>query len=145
MISYRIENIPISVLLRGIEEHHIFLQDRNINRGFIHWSDEKRGKYINSIFAGMPILPIIFDGTTRPWKVISGKEALTAILDFYNNKLKISRSKYIPLVSPFYYNNIPFFLKRKFVSTRIQCYVINPPTSVLDVKEIKDFFSSFYD
>ena len=166
MVSYRIEIISVYDLIRRFEEK-FFLQSEDLLAGagqrmngypksvlsqkdnhFHYYAGEsqerRKSTLIDAIIAEMPVFPIVFDGTSRPWKVIAGEETVEAILDFYYGKIKrLSGNRYM-ITRRDRFSDMSFFLKRKFLSSKIPCYVINPPTSGMEVQEIKNFFKEFY-
>ena len=152
MISYRTEHISISVLMKGMAEGHITTRQHDIFTGrYVAHSignplrEFNREDFITSIFAGMPVYPLTFDGTVRPWKVIHGKLQLDAIREFWEGEFMISRSRYLPLPEPQHFKELPFILRRRFEITKVPCFVINPPTSRFEIEDIKTYFKTFYD
>ena len=166
MVSYRIEIISVSDLIRRFEEN-FFLQNEDMlanadrySNGYpksvlskkdnhFHYyageSPERRiSTLIDAIIAEMPVFPIVFDGTSRPWKVIAGEETVEAILDFYDGKINPLYGNRYMITRRDSFSEMSFFMKRKFLSSKIPCYVINPPTSGMEVQKIKNFFKEFY-
>lgn len=135
-ITSRIELIPVRILIEGLEEGHI-VSDRDLYELGRNISQPARQDFIVSLMAGMPMLPFVFDGTDRPWRVLDGEKRLALIWAFYADKFPIENSPYILVGGRSFFGELPLFKKRKFMSTKIPCYVINPPTSQIAIKDIK--------
>lgn len=135
-ITTRIELIPVKTLIEGLEDGHIE-PNRNLPElgRYIHQKD--RQDFIVSLMAGMPVLPFVFDGTVRPWKVLDGEKRLALIWAFYAGKFPTDNSPYFFVGGEKYFEELPLFKRRRFLSTKIPCYVINPPTSHEAVNDIK--------
>lgn len=135
-ITTRIELISIKTLIEGLEKGHI-VPDRNLyelGRG-IHQDD--RQDFIVSMMAGIPVLPFVFDGTYRPWRVLDGEKRLALIWAFSAGNFPIEDSPYLFVGGKRYFEELPLFKRRRFLSTKIPCYVINPPTNPNAINDIK--------
>lgn len=80
-VSYRIEPISVQVLLTALNDGHI-KQWRNLEIGRDVMQAD-RASYITSIMAGIPILPLVFDGTKSPWIVLDGEKRFSLLLGFF--------------------------------------------------------------
>lgn len=88
--------IHLQSLLRYEFDFDVFLPKygKNLQRGLV-WSDEKKGKLIESLIRGFEIPPLclilIENGTTLgKFLVIDGKQRLSTIHQFFSNKLSVS-------------------------------------------------------
>lgn len=136
-ITTRIELIPVKTLIEGLEDGHIE-PDRDLFELGRYISQEDRQDFIVSLMAGMPVLPFVFDGTGRPWRVLDGEKRLAVIWAFYADKFPIVDSPYMLVHGQKLFGELPLFKKRRFMSTKIPCYVVNPPTSRAAVNDIKN-------
>lgn len=134
-VSYRIEPISVQVLLTALNDGHI-KQWRNLEIGRDVMQAD-RASYITSIMAGIPILPLVFDGTKSPWIVLDGEKRFSLLLGFFHNKYPVFDSQYFSVGGEKYYRDLPMYLKRRFISTKIPCIVINPPTPEEAIANIK--------
>lgn len=135
-IATRIEMIPIRSLIEDLEDGHI-KPDRDLYELGKHVPQDDRQDFIVSLMAGMPVLPFVFDGTDRPWRVLDGEKRLALIWAFFTGKFPIDNSPYLFVGGENYFEELPLFKRRRFLSTKVPCYVINPPTSPKAVKDIK--------
>lgn len=136
-ITTRIELITIKSLVESLENRIIMLESDvyELGRDVPQYA---RQDFIVSLMAGMPVLPFVFDGTDRPWRVLDGKKRLALIWAFYADKFPIEDSPYMLVGGQRFFGELSLFKKRKFMSTKIPCYVINPPTSQAAVNDIKN-------
>lgn len=135
-ITTRIELISVKTLIEGLEERHI-VPDSDLYELGSDIPQYVRQDFIVSLMAGIPVLPFVFDGTVRPWRVLDGEKRLALIWAFYANNFPIEDSLYMQVGGQRLFGELPLFKKRKFMSTKIPCYVINPPTSLGAVNDIK--------
>lgn len=136
-ITYRMESILVKTLIEGLEDGHIE-PDRDLYELGRSILQIDRQDFIVSLMAGMPVLPFVFDGTIRPWKVLDGERRLALIWAFYADIFPIMDSPYMMVGGQRRFSELPLFKKRKFLSTKISCYVINPPTSPAAVNDVKN-------
>lgn len=136
-ITTRIELIPIKTLIEGLEDGHIE-PDRNLFELGRYIPQEDRQDFIVSLMAGVPVMPFVFDGTDRPWRVLDGEKRLALIWAFYSNTFPIEDSPYMFVGGQKLFGELPLFKKRRFMGTKIPCYVVNPPTSRAAVNDIKN-------
>ena len=83
-INFRIQPMTVEKLLCGLRDNHIedFTVRKFVNELFVNRS----ASYVESVIIGLPLLPIVFDGSVTPWYVIDGVKRLAALLAFANNK-----------------------------------------------------------
>lgn len=139
-ITYRTESIPVKSLIEGLDRGLIF-PDRDLYKLGRDVPQCDRKDFIVSLMVGMPVLPFVFDGTDRPWKVLDGEKRLALIWAFYTDKFPIEDSPYMLVGGQRYFSELSLFKKRKFLSTKISCYVINPPTSPTAVNDVKSIMN----
>lgn len=136
-ITTRIELIPIKTFLEELEVRHI-VANRDLYELGSYISQYDRQDFIVSMMAGIPVLPFVFDGTDRPWRVLDGEKRIALIWAFYAGKFPIQDSPYLFVGGKKYFQELPLFKRRRFLSTKIPCYVINPPTSPTAINDIKN-------
>lgn len=133
-ISYRIESISVSNLLEALDDGRIkSWGDLEIGEEVVQGN---RDSFVTSIMAGVPILPLVFDGTHNPWKLIDGEMRFSLMWGFYNNKYPITNSVYLPINGQKFFKDLPVFMRRRFLTTSIPCIVLNPATSSAAIPDI---------
>lgn len=100
-------------------------------------SVDKGASYVESVIIGMPLLPLVFDGSVMPWKTIDGVKRLAALLAFANSKYKLGESSYSRLPKFQYFDDMSPFLRNRFMRAQIPCYIINPGTPKEIIDDIK--------
>lgn len=136
-ITTRIELIPIRTFIEKLEVRHI-VTNRDLYELGQYIPQYDRQDFIVSMMAGMPVLPFVFDGTDRPWRVLDGEKRIALIWAFYAGNFPIQDSPYFFVGGEKYFEELPLFKRRRFLSTKIPCYVINPPTSPAAINDIKN-------
>lgn len=94
-------NNPISM---GLDEIRDFLEDYkkrysvdldpDFQRGHV-WSQKNQIKFIEHILKGGRVPPILFNRFGREVVLVDGKQRLTAILEFLDNKLPVFGGNYL--------------------------------------------------
>lgn len=136
-ISSRVELLSVRTLLMGLDNENIVTSHNLYDVG------EKvipsyRKDYIVSLMIGVPIIPLVIDGTTKPWRVLDGEKRLALLWAFSENKFPIEDSPYMYVGGRMYFDDLSLFRQRRLMSTKIPCYIINPPTSQGVVDDIKN-------
>ena len=131
-INFRSQTMTVEQLLYGLRDGHI--ADFAVRKYADELSINSSASYVESVIIGLPLLPIVFDGSVTPWYVIDGVKRLAALLAFANNRYQLGESSYSRLPRFQYFDDMSFFLKNRFFRAQIPCYIINPGTP----KEIID-------
>lgn len=133
-ISFRTQAITVEKLLEGIRGLHIVDSSICNNVGKLH---PQCSEYIESVMMGLPLLPIIMDGSRVPWSILDGKKRLSVIWGFANNVFSLNTANFSRLSGISYYEYMSPFLKKRFLSAPIPCYIINPGTPPMLIEEIQ--------
>lgn len=124
--------MTVEKLLYGLRDNHIdgfavrnFTNELSVNRS---------ASYVESVIIGLPLLPMVFDGSVTPWYVIDGVKRLAALLTFANNGYQLGKSSYYRIPSFQYFDDMNIILRNRFLRAQIPCYIINPgtPRDIID-------------
>lgn len=93
------------------------------------WKSKQSAELIESILMGIPI-PTIYlfemkDGTKQ---VVDGRQRITAILDFLNNKLILKDLKILPQCNGKKFSELDSKMQGIFEDYQLSFYIIQPPT-----------------
>ena len=135
-INFRSQPMTVEKLLCGLRDNHIedFTVRKFVNELFVNRS----ASYVESVMIGLPLLPIVFDGSVTPWYVIDGVKRLAALLAFANNKYPLGESSYSRIPRFQYFDEMSFILRNRFLRAQIPCYVINPGTPREIIEDIEE-------
>jgi len=94
------------------------------------WKDKQNCELIESILMGLP-LPFLYLNEDRKGKkiVIDGRQRLTAIFEFLNNKYKLSNLTILDNLNGLVFDELEPKLKTIFEDYQLVAQVIKPPTS----------------
>ena len=139
-INFRSQIMTIGELLYGLRDGRI--ADSSVRQvaddlSADELSVDKSASYIESVIIGLPLLPLVFDGSVMPWKTIDGVKRLAALLAFANSKYKLGESSYSRLPRFQYFGDMSLFLRNRFMRAQIPCYIINPGTPKEIIDDIK--------
>ena len=109
-ISFRTQTITVEKLLEGIRGLHIVDSSIRNNVEYPQCSE-----YIESVMMGLPLLPIIMDGSRVPWSILDGKKRLSVILGFANNVFCLNTGYTENESNPLNLNNWQFYVVPTFV------------------------------
>jgi len=90
--------------------------------------------YIESVIIGLPLLPLVFDGSHATWFIMDGAKRLSIIWNFAHNSTPLKRTYYSRLPEYTNFEDMSPFLRNRFLKAPILCYIINPgtPTDIID-------------
>lgn len=93
------------------------------------WGTTQRNELIESILMGIPI-PIIylFESTDGTKQIIDGRQRISAIIDFLNNKIKLKNLKILTGLNNKFFKDIEPKLQGIFEDFQMSFYIIQPPT-----------------
>jgi len=94
------------------------------------WSEGKqKSELIESILMGIP-LPVIYLFETIDGKkeVVDGRQRITTLIEFMNNKFKLKSLKMLPNINNQSFDELDPFLQAKIEDYPLNIYVIQPPT-----------------
>lgn len=122
------ENYSTTHIKTLVEKRKTLILDPDFQRHDV-WGPDQGSELVESILMGIPI-PIIYlfeqaDGTRQ---VVDGRQRLTAILKFLNNKLKLRDLKILSKLNGETFDTIDPKLQGIFEDYQLSFYVIQPPT-----------------
>lgn len=131
-ITFRTQAMSVKTLLDGIAGRHI------INDEVFYYAGRllrlQSSDYIESVMVGLPLLPLVLDGSKSPWGILDGIKRLSTIWAFANNEIGLEIINYSRLRENTYYRDMPPYLRNRFLRAQIPCYIINPgtPKDIID-------------
>lgn len=136
-ISYRTQTMTVEDLLYGLRNGNIDDYDViKCNNSLI--LPRRRSQFIESVIIGLPLLPLVFDGSRAPWYIIDGVKRLSVIRSFAKNEIQLEETSYSRLQRYTYFRGMSPFLQNRFLKAPIPCYIINPGTPPDIVNDIQD-------
>ena len=126
----RVEKAQYSTmhLKRLVEERKELVIDPDFQRNDV-WSSKQSAELVESILMGIPI-PTIYlfemkDGTKQ---VVDGRQRISAILNFLNNKFSLKDLKILPQCNGKTFSELDFKMQGIFEDYQLSFYIIQPPT-----------------
>jgi len=142
-ISIRIEVLTVEELLRGIDAQRIVLRSSSTSLSASFSAYKVRSYFIESMFLGMPMIPIVIDGRSFRWTIVDGNKRLLVLNKFFKDKIFWRYSKFTTGIAlPIKYSGLSPFMRRRFLNTKIPCYIINPGTPLMVAKEIVERYQT---
>lgn len=115
-------------LKRLIEIRKELIIDPDFQRHPI-WDSRQCSELIESILMGIPIPTIyLFEMKNGCKQVIDGRQRISAILNFLNDKLKLKDLKILPQYNGFYFSGLESKTQGIFEDYQLSFYIIQPPT-----------------
>ena len=134
-INFRSQTMTVEKLIYGLRNNHI--EDFAVRNFANELSVNKSASFVESVMMGLPLLPIVFDGSVTPWYVIDGVKRLAALFAFANNRYQLGESSYSRIPSFQYFDDMNFILRNRFLRAQIPCYIINPGTPREIIEDIE--------
>lgn len=103
--------------------------DPEFQRGSVWTKKKQKSELIESILMGIPI-PIIYLFETKDGKkeVVDGRQRITTLIDFMNNKFVLSELRMLPKLNSKKFSELDPLLQSTIEDYQIMAYVIQPPT-----------------
>ena len=93
------------------------------------WKIEQNRELIESILMGIPIPVIyVFEDKNGIKQVVDGRQRISAIIDFLNNKFALDKLRMLPAFNGKKFSDLDPIYKSKVERYQIPVYVIEPPT-----------------
>lgn len=128
--SIRIEKGRMSLfeVKRQYEERKQLVLAPEFQREYV-WKQKQKSELIESILMGIPI-PIIYLFQTKDAliQVVDGRQRIGAVIDFMNNKFKLTELKIIKNIKDKKFADLEPIQQRKIEDYQIDTYLIQPPT-----------------
>ena len=114
---------------RKYERKIDFLIDPDFQRESVWEKNKQKSELIESILMGIPIQLIYFFETKEGVKeVVDGRQRITTIVDFLNNKFYLKDLKILGDLNGKRFNDLEPILQTKIEDYQLEGYVIQPPT-----------------
>lgn len=76
------------------------------------WDEERQSRLIESFLINLPVPPVfLYERNFNSYEVMDGQQRITALKDFYDNKLRLKGLQYWPELNGRYYHNLPTLVK----------------------------------
>ena len=134
-ITFRTQTMAVETLLNGIADRHIINDDIFYYAGKL--LRRQSSEYIESVMVGLPLLPLVLDGSKSPWGILDGVKRLSTLWAFANNQISLETANYSRLHEN-YFQDMTLFLKNRFLKAQIPCYIINPGTPKEIIDDIRN-------
>lgn len=93
------------------------------------WEKKDKSELIESILIGIPIpLIYLFEDEKGVREIIDGKQRITALKEFLNNKFSLTELSMLPELKGKRFSDISALLQSKLEDYQLHTYVIQPPT-----------------
>lgn len=113
---------------RLVEERKELIIDPDFQRGNV-WAKKQGAELVESILMGIPI-PVMYFFEVKDGKkqVVDGRQRITAILDFLNDKLVLKDLKILPKYNDCRFSDLDAKMQGLFEDSQMYFYIIQPPT-----------------
>lgn len=93
------------------------------------WSNPQKSELVESILMGIPI-PVIylFEDRDGSKQIVDGKQRLTTIIDFQNDKFALNGLHVMPSFNSKRFSDLPPKMQGSFEDYQLSFYIIQPPT-----------------
>lgn len=118
----------VAHIYRLCEKRHELVLDPEYQRNKV-WTPTQKVELIESILMGIPI-PVIylFESKDGKKQVIDGRQRISAIIDFINNKFKLKNLKILKNLNDYFFKDLEPKLQGIFEDFQMSFYIIQPPT-----------------
>lgn len=126
----RVEKAQFSTihLKRLVENRNELIIDPDFQRDNV-WSRNQGAELVESILMGIPIPTMyFFEMKSGKKQVVDGRQRITAILDFLNDKLVLKDLKILPQYNGCRFSQLDSKMQGIFEDYQLSFYIIQPPT-----------------
>jgi hypothetical protein len=126
----RVEKAQYSTihLKRLVEERKELIIDPDFQRANV-WTKNQGSELVESILMGIPIPTMyFFEMRNGKKQVVDGRQRITAILDFLNDKLILKDLKILHQYNGFRFSQLDSKMQGIFEDYQLSFYIIQPPT-----------------
>ena len=89
------------------------------------WDNKKKSRFIESLLMNVPVPPVfLYEHDLNRYEVMDGQQRLNAVLEFYNNELKLTGLETWKVLNGFTYAKCPPRIKRGLDRRRISATVL---------------------
>jgi hypothetical protein len=102
------------------------------------WEKAKQSRFIESLIMNLPVPPIfLFESEYNRYEVMDGQQRLSAILAFYENRLKLTGLEHWKELHGKQYADLPLKLQRGLDRRRISAVVLQTPSASAKVGDVR--------
>lgn len=113
---------------RLVEDRKELIIDPDFQRGNV-WAKKQGAELVESILMGIPIpVMYLFEVKDGKKQVVDGRQRITAILDFLNDKLVLRDLKILPKYNDCKFSDLDAKMQGIFEDSQMYFYIIQPPT-----------------
>lgn len=113
---------------RLVEDRKELIIDPDFQRGNV-WAKKQGAELVESILMGIPIpVMYLFEMRDGSKQVVDGRQRITAILDFLNDKLVLKDLKILPEYNYCRFSDLDAKMQGIFEDSQMYFYIIQPPT-----------------
>lgn len=125
-IDYDTKDFTIELLIAKFNKKDFFIPF--YQRDFV-WKLKNKTLFLESIFLGLPI-PFMFFADCEDGKqeIIDGAQRMQTLVEFYNNKLKLSGLKKLTKLNGFCFKDLSESQQRKFLNKTLRIIVLEEDT-----------------
>jgi Protein of unknown function DUF262 len=88
------------------------------------WDEKKKSRFIESLLMNIPIPPIfLYETDLSRYEVMDGQQSLNAIIEFYENELRLKGLETWKVLNGYTYNKCPPRIQRGLDRRRISATV----------------------
>jgi len=114
-----VESLKVSNYYIGYIERRAFYQRRG------RWTATMKSRLIESFILNIPVPSIIlYKQDFNPYEVLDGQQRISAIQEFYENKLKLTELEFLPELNGHTYNRLPQKIRANIDRRSISSIVI---------------------
>jgi len=89
------------------------------------WDQKKKSRFIESLLMNVPVPPVfLYEHDLNRYEVMDGQQRLNAVMEFYNNDLKLKGLETWSVLNGFTYSKCPPRIKRGLDRRRISATVL---------------------
>lgn len=125
-IDYDTKDFTIELLISKFNKGDFFIP--SYQRKFV-WKEKNKNLFLESIFLGLPI-PFMFlaDCSDGRQEIIDGAQRMQTIVEFYNNKLRLSGMEKLTALNGFAFQDLSDAQQRKFLNKSLRIIVLEEDT-----------------
>ena len=125
-IDYDTKDFTIELLISKFNKGDFFIP--SYQRRFV-WKEKNKNLFLESIFLGLPI-PFMFlaDCSDGRQEIIDGAQRMQTIVEFYNNKLRLSGMEKLTALNGFSFTDLSEAQQRKFLNKSLRIIVLEEDT-----------------
>ena len=103
----------------------------------LRWDNKKKSKLIESFIMNVPVPPVfLYEQGIGQFEVMDGQQRLSAIVDFLQNRFKLSGLKTWPALNSRRFSDLPPSIKRGLERAKVSAITLTSDTSDVSVNRL---------